>query len=213
MAGRGTVGACFSFYATKNITSAEGGAFVTDDAERAGFARSQRLHGLTADAWARYIPGSAPGYDLIEPGLKANLPDLLAALARSQLARIDDMQASRRRVVRAYHEHLAGIPGLDIVPGPLDERSADHLFVVVLPPGLDRGSVMAGMAREGISTSVHFQPLHRMRWFTEHAEVGPTGVGGAESVAERALSLPLHPSLTPADVERVAAALRRALAG
>lgn len=213
VAGRGTVGACMSFYATKNITSSEGGALLTDDPARAAFARRQRLHGLSVDAWARYHPGSSPRYDLAEPGLKANLPDLLAGLARSQLARFDQLQAVRRRLVSAYREVLADIPDLDLVPPSPNARSADHLVVVLLPSGTDRATVMDRMTGEGIGTSIHFEPLHRMSWFCAHAEIGPTGVGRAEEVADRALSLPLHANLDVDDVERVGAALRRALAG
>lgn len=210
MAGRGTVGACFSFYATKNVTAAEGGALVTDDPDRAAFARTQRLHGLSADAWARYRPGAPAAYDVEEPGLKANLPDLLAALARSQLARLADLQATRRRLVTAYREGLTGLPVVP-VPPEADGRSADHLVVVLLPPDVDRDEVAVALAEERIGTSVHFRPLHRMRWFARNAAVGPTGLAGADSVADRALSLPLHPNLTEADVARVCAALGRAL--
>ncbi len=211
MAGRGTVGACFSFYATKNITSGEGGALVTDDAEVAAFCRSQRLHGVSADAWARYRPGAKRGYDLVEPGLKANLPDVLAALARSQLARLDDVQARRRELVGSYHELLSSVAGLELVPGEVDQRSADHLMVVLLPSGRDRDEVAARLADHGIGTSVHFQPLHRFSWFATHAEVGPSGLDGADAVADRALSLPLHSGLELEDVERVSTALRDAL--
>lgn len=213
IAGRGTVGACFSFYATKNFTSAEGGAFVTDDPDRAEFVRSQRLHGLSTDAWARYRPGAPNSYDLGEPGLKANLPDLLAALVRSQLARAGCLQAARRERVREYHHLLTDLRGLVVVPGAVDERSADHLMVVLLPPGVDRSSIVAILADQGIGTSVHFRPLHQMGWFASNAEVGPTGVAGADSVADRALSLPLHPNLTSADVVHVVSALDAALPG
>lgn len=213
IAGRGTVGACFSFYATKNFTSAEGGAFVTDDPDRAEFVRSQRLHGLSTDAWSRYRPGARPSYDIIEPGLKANLPDLLAALLRSQLARAGTLQALRRERVREYHHLLTDVPGVVTVPGTLDERSADHLMVVLLPSGIDRSTVVDALAAQGIGTSIHFKPLHHMRWFADNTEVGPTGVGGADLAADRALSLPLHPNLASADVEHVVSALDAALRG
>lgn len=212
--GRGTAGAALSFYATKNLTSAEGGALVTDDADLARFARSYRLHGLSADAWARYKPGRPQGYDLIAPGIKANLPDLLAALARSQFARFDDLQARRRVAVEAYRAGLAATDGLaDVTPLPRtqDLASADHLFVVELPAGTDRSAVAAGLARRGIGSSVHFRPLHTFEWFRDHAQVGVAGLAGADSVAERALSLPLHPGIAPADVERVLHALDEAL--
>lgn len=212
ISGAGTVGACFSFYASKNLTSGEGGALATHDAELAAFARSHRLHGLSRDAWKRYRVGADPTYDLFEPGLKANMPDLLAALGRSQLARFDRLQARRREVVRRYRCALADLPGLRVVPGDLDERSADHLMVVLLPEGVERAAVMAAFAADQIGTSIHFRPLHTFAWYAEHAPLGPGGVPVADRLAGRALSLPLHAGLADADVDRVVEVLARSLA-
>ncbi len=203
ISGVGTVGACYSFYATKNLTSAEGGALATHDDEVARVARRQRLHGLSSDAWGRYRIGATPEYDVIEPGHKANLPDILAALARSQLTRFDDMQARRREIVRRYRAVLASVDGCRIVPGEPDGRSADHLFVLILPEGVDRAEVAAGMAAASIGTSVHFRPVHTFSWFRDHALVGPTGVATADALAGRAFSLPLHAGMTDQQTDRV----------
>jgi dTDP-4-amino-4,6-dideoxygalactose transaminase len=211
ISGAETVGACYSFYATKNLTSAEGGALATHDAELARYARSQRLHGLSNDAWDRYRVGATPVYDVAEPGLKANLPDVLAALARSQLARFDAMQARRREVVGRYRSVVEQIDGCRVVPGRLDERSADHLFVVILPEGTERTEVVSAMAGAGIGTSVHFRPVHTFTWFREHAPLGPSGVAVADRLADRALSLPLSAGITDAEVERVLEALAGSL--
>ncbi len=146
VAGQGTAGACFSFYATKNLTCAEGGALATDSADLADFARSYRLHGLSHDAWARYHPEAPSGYDLLGPGIKGNLPDVLAALARSQLGRFAEMQARRRQVVDCYRVGLKEIPGLELVPAEADPGSADHLMVVLLPESVDRDAVVTGLA-------------------------------------------------------------------
>jgi dTDP-4-amino-4,6-dideoxygalactose transaminase len=202
-----SLGACYSFYATKNLTSGEGGAIATADGALAEFATSQRLHGMSRDAWRRYRPDGAPLYDLIGPGIKANFPDLLAALARSQLARFDEMQARRRAIVRRYREQLAALDGLRIVPEVLPEGSADHLMVVLLPPGIDRAAVVRCMSDAEISTSIHFRPLHQFGWMTEHAAIGPSGVDNAEGLADRALSLPLYTDITDDQVDRVCDAL------
>ncbi len=210
--GRGTAGAALSFYATKNLTSGEGGALATDDADTARFARSFRLHGMSHDAWDRYRPGRFAQYDLIAAGIKANLPDVLATLARSQLARFERLQARRRDLVERYRAGLGGVPGLAFLPGSLVPESADHLVVVRLPGGVARDDVIAALAERGIATSVHFRPLHRFEWFRSHAEVGPLGVATAESLADRVLSLPLSSALSDAQVDRVCAELRSVLA-
>jgi dTDP-4-amino-4,6-dideoxygalactose transaminase len=209
--GAGSAGACFSFYATKNLTSGEGGALATDDDELADFARVFRLHGMSKDAWARYHPDAPDGYDVVAPGIKGNLPDLLAALARSQFARFRQLQERRREIVERYRGQLAGIDGLRAVPGELPAGSADHLMVVLLPEGTDRPAVRRRMGEAGIGTSVHFQPLHHLGWFGQRAVVARAGVPTADAVAPRALSLPLHPGMSDADVDRVTETLLAAL--
>lgn len=211
LAGQGSVAACFSFYATKNLTSAEGGALVTGDPELDAFARPYRLHGLSRDAWARYGPGGPSQYDLCQPGIKANLPDLLAALARSQLSRFEGMQARRRGLVLHYRQRLAEMPVVRPVPNALRRGAADHLMVVLLPPTVDREAVVAQMSEAGIATSVHFRPLHHFAWFQRHARIAPGGLPVAEELAGRTLSLPLHPRLGIEQVDRVCDALGRAL--
>ena len=207
VAGRHMVGACFSFYATKNLTSAEGGALTTEDDGLANFARSFRLHGLSRDAYTRYRPGSTASYDLLSPGIKANLPDLLAALARSQLERYDELQARRRALVQRYRSNLTRIDGVRCVPERLAENGSDHLMMVVLPEGVDRSCVVRSLSDSGIGSSVHFQPLHRFQWFEKNATVGAGGTSVADSLADRVLSLPLHPGLLLSDVDLVCEAL------
>lgn len=201
IAGWGTAGAAFSFYATKNLTSGEGGALATDDPELARFATAYRLHGLTRRAGAAWDPDTVT--DVVGPGYKANLSDILAALARSQLHRFDAMQARRREIVLRYREHLAAVDGLAFVPAELHEGTADHLLAVALPVGVDRKRVYARLDGVGIGTSLHFRPLHDYDWFAEHAVIGPAGTPVADEMAHRLISLPLHPGLSDAEVDRV----------
>ncbi len=123
IAGQGTVAACFSFYATKNVAGGEGGALTTEDPELATFARSYRLHGLTRETWRRFRDGDETPHDVVLPGIKANLADPLAALARSQLARLTDLQEGRRSAVERYRSNLASVDGLTVVP---PERDPGH---------------------------------------------------------------------------------------
>lgn len=214
VAGQGTAGCCFSFYATKNLTSAEGGALATDDEELARFAQSFRLHGMSHDAWRRYAPGAgATGYDLLGDGLKANLPDVLAAVARVQLERFPELQCRRRRLVERYRQQLADVEGLRVVPEHPVAGGADHLMMVVLPEATDRSAIQESLAADEIGTSVHFRPLHTFGWFADHGVVpGPAGVEVADLYAGRALSLPLHTGLSDGDVDRVCNRLAHALA-
>lgn len=208
--GVGARATCFSFYATKNLTSAEGGALATNDDELAAFARTYRLHGMTADAATRYRPGGSAGYDLVEPGIKANLPDVLAALARSQLERFDTMQARRREILRQYRSMLEP-SSLRFVPETESLGSADHLAVVILPEHTDRDAVLSGLKAAGVHPSVHFRPLHQFTWFIDHVDIGPSGLPVCDAMSPRALSLPLHVGLSNGDVARVCSELMRIL--
>lgn len=211
VAGRGTIGAAFSFYATKNLTSGEGGALATENPDLARFARSFRLHGMDRDAWARYRPGSSASYDVTTPGIKANLPDLLAALARSQLARFDRSQRHRRTLVDRYRQNLGQVEGLRFAPTEPRSTSADHLVVVVLPEDSRRSDVVAELQGHGIGTSVHFTPLHRFTWFRHNAVADPGGTPSADALWERVLSLPLHLNLAVYEIDHVCEALVGAL--
>src|SRR5262245_17498668 len=209
--GAGCVAACFSFGSTGNITAGEGGALVTDRADVAARAAALRLHGLTRDAWARFHPDEPMRYGLLEPGTKANLPDLLAALARSQLARLEDRQERRRRLVIEYRKQIALVPGVRAVPEHLAVDGSDHLFVVVLPAGTERDRVQHELREAGVPSAVHFPPLHHFDWFRARAEIGRGGLSVADAYADRVLSLPLHAEMSLGDVERVVTTLRGAV--
>ena len=103
---------------------------TTDDEELADRPRGARLHGMSRDAWRRYEPGAAWRYDVVEAGLKANLPDVAAAVGRAQLRHVDAWQEQRTAVARDYFEQLADVPGLDLPEEPSTGRHAWHLFVV-----------------------------------------------------------------------------------
>ncbi len=209
--GRGTAGACLSFYATKNLATAEGGAILTDDPALAAFARTYRLHGMSADAIDRYRRPGAHGYDVETPGLKANMPDMLAALGRSQLRRFEETQLTRRLLTNRYREGLADAE-LRIVPGDPDPGSADHLFVIDLLDRNRRDRVIDALRNDDVGSSVHFRPLNTFAWFVdEKIPVGPSGLAVCDALDGRVMSLPLHVGLTASDIDRVVTLVRSAL--
>jgi dTDP-4-amino-4,6-dideoxygalactose transaminase len=202
--------ACFSFYATKNLPIGEGGAIATADDELAGQARVARLHGMSQDAWRRYLPGAGWRYDVAEPGLKANLTDVQAAIGRAQLACLPAWQRRRAELAAAYDVALAGMPGLALPQRPAHGRHAWHLYQVrvTATSAVPRDQVIQSLAQQGIGTSVHFIPVHQLSAYRRI--LGPDecrSVPVTDQVAGELLSLPMYPGLSEAEIERVAHAL------
>ena len=217
----GTVGAAgaLSFYATKTVTTGEGGMLVTDSAEIANRARSMRLHGLTRDAWKRYSGGGSWYYEIEDVGFKYNLTDVAAAIGLVQLGRAEAMRVARERVARRYENAFAA-SGLDelvelpAMPRP-NEVHAWHLFPIRLH--LDRVKVTRAeaierLAEDGIGTSVHFIPLHLHPYYRRTYGYAPDDLPVANQQFEREISLPIYPDLTGDSVdyvvERLAAIVR-----
>jgi len=203
VAGRASIAAAFSFHATKNLTTGEGGALATTDPELAAFARAHRHHGLDEDAWSRQRSGRWSAGDILRPGRKSNLPDTLAAIGRVQLASFASRQDHRRDLTNRYRHHLASMDGAALVPASPGQGDANHLAVVVLDPGVDRDRVVEHLESAGIATGLHYTPLHELTWFREHAVIGPSGLSVCDDLARRALTLPLHSRLREADVDDV----------
>jgi dTDP-4-amino-4,6-dideoxygalactose transaminase len=198
----GGAAVCFSFYATKNLPVGEGGMVTTDDPDRAEWILRARLHGMSHDAWRRYLPGGNWRYDVAEAGLKANLTDLQAAIGRAQLGSLDGWQARRARLAARYDARLMTVPGVQLPhrPAVTDGRHAWHLYAVQLTEA-PRDLVVEALARRGISTSVHFIPVHHLTHFAGLVPRG--GLPGADSMFERLLSLPMYPRLTAGQVDRI----------
>ncbi|HEY2960686.1 MAG TPA: DegT/DnrJ/EryC1/StrS aminotransferase family protein [Actinomycetota bacterium] len=203
---------CFSFYATKNLPIGEGGMVTTADAGLADWLRGARLHGMSRDAWRRYLPGSGWRYSVEVDGLKANLTDLQAAIGRAQLGHLAGWQERRRELAERYDKHLAELPGVAVPwrPRPSQGRHAWHLYVLRVGPGygLGRDALVGELARRGIDTSVHFIPLHHQPWFRcGWAEALSAGFPGADAAFAGIVSLPLYPGLADGDVDRVCEAV------
>ncbi len=202
---------CFSFYATKNLPIGEGGAITTDDADLVSRLRALRLHGMSHDAWRRYQPGGSWRYTVLDAGLKANLTDLHAAIGRAQLAHLDGWQRRREALAQRYDLMLGGVPGIELPARPASGRHAWHLYVIRVRQGefgSHRDALSHALAEQGIGTSVHFIPVHHHPYFrqllgAEQCERLST----ADRIFPTLLSLPLHPLMSDADVDRVASAI------
>jgi perosamine synthetase len=205
----GTAGA-LSFYATKTVTTGEGGMLVTDSADIANRARSMRLHGLTRDAWKRYSGGGSWYYEIEDVGFKYNLTDVAAAIGLVQLDRAEAMRVEREAVARRYARAFAAsaiaeLVELPVMPRP-NEVHAWHLYPIRL--NLDRIKVTRAeaidrLAEAGVGTSVHFIPLHLHPYYRRTYGYAPADLPIANLQFEREISLPIYPGLTDAEVDYV----------
>lgn len=199
---------CFSFYATKNLTTGEGGMLTTEREDWASFARVASLHGISRNGWVRSTQGS-PDYDVVMPGYKYNMMDLQAAIGLHQLASLEARLERREAIWRRYDEALAGFAVTRPAPVRHGDRHARHLYTVLVDPacGWTRHELAAALHREGIATSVHFKALHLQPYYAERFHLRPGMFPIAEMVSERTLSLPLSSAMTDEQVERVISVL------
>jgi perosamine synthetase len=216
VAGRlaGTIGraGAYSFYATKTITTGEGGMLVTDDEPLADRARQMSLHGISRTAWNRYTASGTWFYEIEDAGYKYNMTDMAAALGLVQLERADELLAARRALADAYVAGFAQAGLGDVVEVPPDAGDGSHawhLYIVRLVLErlqVDRAAVIEALRDRGIGTSVHFIPLHLHPYYRRRG-CRPEQFPVATAEYERVISLPIWPGMTTADVERVVGAL------
>lgn len=205
---------CFSFYATKNVTTGEGGMLTTDDEALADRARVLSLHGISRDAWKRYSNEGFKLYEVLAAGFKYNMFDLQAALGLRQLDRVGDMHAARRRLVATYRERLARVRGVEVLKQ--EERPGDvnafHLLPVLVDSRERRDFALQALQKEGIGVGVHFPPVHLEPFYRERFGYAPGLCPVAEDVGTRTLSLPLFPSLDERSLDDVVEAVEKVLA-
>ncbi len=203
----------FSFHATKNITTIEGGALALADKSDAERVRRLAVQGLDRSSWDRHISQGPAKYELDEPGYKLAMTDVSAAIGISQLARLDEWIDRRDALAARYDEALAELPVELEPPVPAGVRHARHLYAVRLRPDapLSRDELAAELADRNIGTSVHFKPLHRFRYYAERYGLADADYPIASDYAARTISLPLFPGMTEADQEDVILAMRAAL--
>jgi perosamine synthetase len=210
----GTISALtvFSFYATKNLATGEGGMVVGRDPALLDRIRGRRLHGMTRDAWKRYSKDGSWRYDVAYPGFKYNMTDMNAALGLVQLGRLSAMQERREAIVARYQAALADVDELLELPTVRPEIDhAWHLFAVRVRSErlrIDRDAVIQELTAAGVGTSVHFIPLHEHSYYRDVLGARAADLPVATREWQRIVSLPLYPDLTNADVDRVADRLR-----
>jgi dTDP-4-amino-4,6-dideoxygalactose transaminase len=204
----------FSFYANKTITTGEGGMVVTRDAELAKRIKVMRLHGMSRDAFDRFT-AKVPSwhYEIVAPGFKYNLTDIAAAMGIHQLKRLQGFQARRVQLAAQLDAALAGLPVITPPQPQPGDQHAWHLYVLRLADGasVDRDTLIERLFADGIGCSVHYIPLHLQPYWRDRYALRPEQFPHSQHAYERMLSLPLYTRMTDADVQRVAAAVRRAL--
>lgn len=202
----------FSFYATKTITTGEGGMITTDDDAMAERMRIMRLHGISKDAWKRYTAEGSWFYEVIEPGFKYNLTDIAAAMGLHQLDKAAWMRDVRQKYAEMYSAAFAEMPELQVpCHGPDKSHHAWHLYTLRLRPeklSVSRADFIEKIKDMGIGTSVHFIPLHLHPYYRDRYSYSHGDFPVSEDLYEREISLPIYPRMTEEDVQRVIAAVK-----
>ncbi|MGY4830605.1 DegT/DnrJ/EryC1/StrS family aminotransferase [Sphaerotilaceae bacterium SBD11-9] len=214
----GTLGSdatVFSFYANKTITTGEGGMVVTRSTELASRMKVMRLHGMSRDAFDRFT-AKVPSwyYEIVAPGFKYNLTDIAAALGLHQLKRLGAFQLRREQIAAQFNAAFADLPVITPPLAPPGDVHAWHLYVLRLgdAAAVDRDTFIERLFAAGIGCSVHYIPLHLQPYWRDRYHLQPTAFPQSQKAYERMVTLPLYTRMTDADVHRVIAAVRAALA-
>jgi len=202
---------CFSFYATKTLTTGEGGMATTSNEDLADRMRVMRLHGMSKDAWKRYDAGGSWYYEIVAPGFKYNLGDIAAALGLVQLRRAAEILERRTQIAMRYLAAFEGSEFATVLQRHEDRDHAWHLFVLHLrleSLRIDRRGFIEELEARGVSCSVHFIPLHLHPYYRDKYGYAPEDMPVALDAYERSVSLPLYTRMSDADVERVIEAVQ-----
>jgi dTDP-4-amino-4,6-dideoxygalactose transaminase len=206
----GTFGeaAAFSFYGNKNMTTAEGGAIITRSRALSDTIRRARSHGMTSNTRQRLVSRS-PDYDVTILGFNHRMDELRAAIGLVQLGKLPGWNDTRRDLSHYYRRLILELCPSVMVPFDASWLSAHHLLPIVVPEAADRQSLIDQLREAGIQTTVHYPPVHRLTFYSDRYP--STALPNTEDFAQRELTLPLHPGMTPADVEHVVNSLAVAL--
>ncbi len=202
----------FSFYATKTITTGEGGMLTTNNEEYARRASQMRLHGISGDAWKRYSREGSWYYEVLNAGYKLNLTDLQSALGLEQLKKADQFWSSRQQIAEFYADRLSAVDELELPPTGTNGQHSWHLFILRIRPELlqiGRNEFIARLKQIGIGTSVHFIPLHLHPYYQHEYGYLAGDFPNAEDAYSRCLSLPIYPDLSLDEMLRVVEAVEQ----
>ena len=204
----------FSFYANKNLTTAEGGMITTNRDDYAEMIKPMRLHGLNKDAWARQSNRSMWYYQVDSQGYKYNMTDIQAAMGLCQLMKLNKAIEIRRKYIQIYQERLSKIPEIVTPPGETHHRHSWHLYIIQLRTDqlkISRDDFVDAMRDANIECSVHYIPLHLFSYYQKRYGYREGDFPCAEAAFERVVSLPLHMDLTVDDVLTVVDTIREIL--
>lgn len=197
----------FSFHPNKNMTTGEGGCVTTSDTDLARQVELLRFHGIDREAWNRFSKSGSQHYEIVLPGLKYNMMDMQAALGLHQLAELEGFIARRTALANRYQEALADWPQWTLPGEPeYEHRHAWHLYTPLLneySAQMDRDEFMQRMKDKNIGTGLHYRAVHLYPYYREQFGFKPGDFPHAENVCERIVSLPLFPSMTDAEHDRV----------
>ena len=185
---------CFSFYATKTLSTGEGGMAVTNNSKYAKNIKVNRLHGISRDVWDRYSGGSWR-YDVIDNGNKYNPTDITSALGLVQLEKLEKMRDQRESISKRYNEAFNG--KIEVLEIKSDRKTSFHLYVIKVN---NRDELYDKLKEVGVNTSVHFIPIHEMSYYKEKYNYSVSDYPIANEVFEKSLSLPIYPDLSSDDV-------------
>jgi perosamine synthetase len=210
----GTIGdiTCFSFYATKTITTGEGGMATTENPEWAERMRMMSLHGISHDAWKRYTKEGSWYYEILYPGFKYNLTDIAAAIGIQQLKKCNEFWEARQRIAMNYSKAFADLKEIQLPACRNGVQHAWHLFVIQLNLErlkINRNQFIEALREKEIGTSVHFIPLHFHPYYRETFGYRPEDFPNASAIFDRIISLPIYPKMTEGNVRDVIVAVRQ----
>lgn len=201
---------CFSFYATKTLSTGEGGMICTNDDEIAERAAIMRMHGINRNAWKRYSESGSWYYEVVAPGYKYNFTDLQASLGIPQLKKVDEMWNARKRIAQRYIEALKDNEMITLHTIKGDRESSWHLFPIRLNLEMltkNRAQVIDEMKKNDVGVGVHFMPVHQHLFYSETFKLDDKNYPVASAAFPRLMSLPIYPGMTDKSVEKVISVL------